>query len=287
MTNDWPKISIITPSYNQGHYIEQTIQSVLNQNYPNLEYIIIDGGSTDNSVEIIKKYESHAINKGLKIATGDIINWLNSDDYYEPKALHNVAQEFAKSNKIEAVLGITRVIGGASEEFSQTPVSNDLKFTFSKAKIEQPATFISGKFYKTHGPIDEILHLAMDLDLWVKFLLTYNYENIAETDNILVNFREHEDSKTVNNRDQMIIERAELMQEVLNAFKSSIKNRYSHYCLNIKKEDQVAITEGALDFILFWYIDFKKSKKSLKTTLKRLILKNNIGLKLRFKMLLS
>ena len=102
------KISIITPSYNQGNYLEQTIDSVLSQNYQNLEYIIIDGGSTDNSVEIIKKHQKHlhywvsekdsgqseAINKGLKIAGGEIINWLNSDDYYTANALKTVAEHF-------------------------------------------------------------------------------------------------------------------------------------------------------------------------------------------------
>ena len=106
----WPKISIVTPSYNQGQYIEETIRSVLLQNYPNLEYIIIDGGSTDNSVEIIKKYEpwisywvsepdqgqSHPINKGFEKATGEIFAYLNSDDLYVPGCLQCVARDFSQ-----------------------------------------------------------------------------------------------------------------------------------------------------------------------------------------------
>src|ERR1035437_4219419 len=103
-----PKISIVTPSFNQGQFINETITSVLNQNYPNLEYIIIDGGSTDNSVEIIKKYQeylkywvsepdngqAHAINKGLKLCKGDIFNWLNADDYLENGILFKIAEVF-------------------------------------------------------------------------------------------------------------------------------------------------------------------------------------------------
>jgi glycosyltransferase involved in cell wall biosynthesis len=105
----YPKISIVTPSFNQGRFIEKTILSVIEQDYPNLEYIIIDGGSTDESVEVIKKYDqhlaywvsepdrgqSHAINKGFERATGEIFGWLNSDDWYHPGALKAVAEAFA------------------------------------------------------------------------------------------------------------------------------------------------------------------------------------------------
>ena len=300
MTNDCPKITVITPSYNQGQFIEQTIKSVLDQNYPNLEYLIIDGGSTDNSVDIIKKYEnqlaywisekdkgqSHAINKGLQKATGDIINWLNSDDYYEPQCLYKVAEEFKKNSSIKAVLGTTKVVGKKEEEFSQTPYTPSLKFTFSKAKIEQPATFMSGDFYRKHGPLVEDLHLAMDLDLWIKFLLNNNESNILKIDDIIVNFREHEDSKTVNFRKKMVVERAELLQEVIESF-SLKKGRYSAYVQKFNISQIKEIIAGCIDFQLFWFINLKKENHPLQTRLKELIDKNNIGFKNRIKLLIS
>ena len=111
--NAWPRVSIVTPSLNQGQYLEETIRSVLLQGYSNLEYIIIDGGSTDGSVEIIRKYEpwlnywvsepdkgqSHAINKGFRRSTGEIMAYLNGDDIYYPNTLHDVATNFLKSSK--------------------------------------------------------------------------------------------------------------------------------------------------------------------------------------------
>ena len=121
----YPKISIVTPSFNQAQFLERTILSILNQNYPNLEYIIIDGGSTDGSVEIIKKYEKYlaywiseqdngqadAINKGFKIVTGDIVAWQNSDDIYLPDAFKNVSESFMEHNDIDVLFGNVYLIG--------------------------------------------------------------------------------------------------------------------------------------------------------------------------------
>jgi glycosyltransferase involved in cell wall biosynthesis len=128
-----PKISIITPSYNQVNFIQHTIDSVLGQEYPNLEYIIIDGGSTDGTVEIIKGYlgrlqwiserdnaQSDAINKGLRISTGEVVAFLNSDDIYEPGALEKVGQFFAKHREAKWVTGKCHTIRCSSSAY---PVS--------------------------------------------------------------------------------------------------------------------------------------------------------------------
>ena len=120
----WPRISIVTPSFNQGRFLERTILSVLNQNYPNLEYIVMDGGSTDESVEIIKKYENYlaywisekdngqsdAIKKGFQKSTGEILAWLNSDDIYLSGALRGVAGFFRDGKGTEVVYGNRYII---------------------------------------------------------------------------------------------------------------------------------------------------------------------------------
>lgn len=211
----FPKISIITPSYNQGEYLEQTIDSVLSQNYPNLEYFVFDGGSTDNSVEVIKKYEKHitywesqkdkgqsdAINKGLVRSTGEIINWLNSDDYYEKDTFQIITEKFKEKPKTLAFLGKSRLFeGNKTVNYSQgTDIyPNNLAKTIGWARIDQPETFFHASAVQKMGLLDTNLHYLMDRDWWMKFLFYFGLENVTKTDDILVNFRLHESSKTVS-----------------------------------------------------------------------------------------
>lgn len=220
------KISIITPSFNQGQFLEQTIDSVLSQNYPNLDYIIIDGASTDNSVEIIKKYEKHlhfwtsekdngqsdAINKGLKYASGDIINWLNSDDYYEQDSLKKVAHYF-EDEKTLVVAGKSNIWKNNKicKQSTGTDIYNSVEKTIGFARIDQPETFFSKKAIDKMGFLNANLHYVMDREWWTRYLLIFGLDSIKKTNDILVNFRIHDDSKTNNFQDAF-------MQENLNVY---------------------------------------------------------------------
>jgi glycosyltransferase involved in cell wall biosynthesis len=216
MQNPLPKISIITPSYNQGEYLEQTIRSVLEQHYPNLEYIIIDGGSTDESVEIIKRYagkitywvsekdagQSEALNKGLRRAGGDIVAWLNSDDWYAENTLHAVAQQW--QDKPFDVLHGDAVFyygEGSSRTYTQ-PYGADCSLERllvywndrQHCNPPQPSVFISKKVLNTVGLIDEHYKLAMDYDLWLRIAQKgFSFRYVSS---VLSYYRFHEDSKS-------------------------------------------------------------------------------------------
>jgi len=207
------KISIITPSFNQGNFLEQTIDAVLSQNYPNLEYMVIDGGSTDNSVEIIKKYEKHltywvsekdkgqsdAINKGLKRATGEIVNWINSDDWYNPNTLQKVAEYFDDEN-IQVVSGRSDVwkLGKFKVCNPGVDVYPNFEKTVGWARIDQPETFFRMSAIQKMGFLNADLHYVMDREWWIRFLLHFGQEKVKKVEDVFVNFRLHEDSKTFN-----------------------------------------------------------------------------------------
>ncbi|QXP80757.1 glycosyltransferase [Winogradskyella sp. HaHa_3_26] len=212
LLKDFKKISIVTPTYNQGQYIEETIKSVLDQNYPNLEFIIMDGGSTDNTVEVIKKYEEHltywvsepdkgqanAINKGLKRCTGEIFNWLNSDDYLAPNALLNIAKAFSEPNT-SAVAGRTTYFeDGVYQEPEQ--LSNlsprGLMFWEEGTVFVQPGLWLLRENIEAVGGLDESLHYSFDTDMIIRYLSVY--PNVRYIKNDLVFFRLHDESKTVS-----------------------------------------------------------------------------------------
>jgi glycosyltransferase involved in cell wall biosynthesis len=214
----WPRISIVTPSYNQGQFIEETIRSVLLQGYPNLEYIIIDGGSTDNSVEIIKKYEpwlaywvsekdrgqSHAINKGWERATGEIIAYINSDDIYTLGAFEKVAMCFSADIKVSTIVG---KINGIDAFSHITGISGNPYFPCEKPCdlslfdpdlwfLPQPASFWSRYALEKAGMyVREDLHYTMDREL---FYRTCKVGKVALIDKALASFRNHGQNKSVS-----------------------------------------------------------------------------------------
>lgn len=180
----YPKISVVTPSYNQGRFLEDTIVSVLSQNYSNLEYIIMDGGSTDNSVEIIKKYadklaywqskpdggQSAAINEGFRRATGDIYCWLNSDDQFAENALKTVGEYFCNHTECLWMAGSGILKFEKQRQEISIPKKLDLK-TISTAitSIAQPSVFWRKELWRQAKGLFEEFHYAMDFDLWVQF----------------------------------------------------------------------------------------------------------------------
>ncbi len=206
----WPRVSIVTPSYNQGQFIEETIRSVLLQGYPNLEYIIIDGGSRDGTIDVIRKYEpwlehwvsepdsgqSNAINKGFRFSTGDILAWLNSDDYYEPQALRRAGEFLHGHPRVGLAYGDCRTVNradGTCSTWRAQPVDTTL-IVLGKTGIPQPTAFWRREVADAVGPLDESLNYVMDLDYWIRISQRFSLGCIGQT---IANFSMHESSKTV------------------------------------------------------------------------------------------
>jgi GT2 family glycosyltransferase len=179
----FPRISIVTPSFNQAAYLEQTLRSVIEQGYPDLEYIVIDGASSDGSVEIIRRYERHlkywvsepdhgqaeAVNKGLAQVSGEIIGWLNSDDYYLPGALQAAAQAFQEHPDCGLIYGDVLAVDGAGVVINELRYNQwTLEDLMSFNIIGQPAVFLRRSVLEQAGWLDVRFHFLLDHQLWLR-----------------------------------------------------------------------------------------------------------------------
>lgn len=207
-----PLISIVTPSFNQGQFLEETMLSVLEQDYPNIEYIVIDGASQDNSVEIIHKYadrlaywasepdkgQTEAINKGFARAHGEILAWINSDDTYNPGVFREAVTFLQSQAAVGAVYGDLHFIDESGRVVGQFPAAQtDLRrLRRGYVHIPQPATFFRADLWRQVGPLDDSFFFAMDYDLWVRLAGVTQFKYLPGP--IWANFRMHLDAKTIN-----------------------------------------------------------------------------------------
>ncbi len=239
-----PRISIVTPSYNQGQFLEEAILSVLSQDHPDLEYIIIDGGSTDGSLDIIRRYrhrlaywvsepdrgQSHALRKGFARATGDVLGWLNSDDLYVPKALEAVGEAY-RAHPGSVVVGNVITFDartGAEKLVQQAGISLEsmVKFWERKFSWHQPGVFFPRSVYELVGGLDEELVYFMDHDLMCRLLQRCAVVYIEQ---LLAKFRLHETSKTCLARAHFLRELSLVSQRywpLLESVDHAAHNRY-------------------------------------------------------------
>jgi glycosyltransferase involved in cell wall biosynthesis len=232
----WPKISIVTPSFNQGQFIEETIRSVLLQGYPDMEYIIIDGGSKDDSMDIIKKYEqwlaywisesdrgqTEAINKGFRKATGRIYAFINSDDYYEINAFKTVAQKYHDNMDIHLVVGECNCFDrhGTSDIFKPRWPDNASHFLkpFSST-FAQPAAFWTSHIYREVDGFDESFNYCFDQEFYMKLALHCVTPKIINS--CLAYFRNHDNSKSMSQKVIFYVETKQLINKHAHEFNLS------------------------------------------------------------------
>ncbi len=247
--NNYPKISIVTVNFNNGEFLEQTIKSVIEQEYPNLEYILIDGGSTDNSLEIIERYADHfsywisepddgqyqGIQKGFEKSTGEIMAWLNSDDKYLPQSLFSVAEIFTKYEEVNWLMGLAReytedgaLVGQITLPWCRWSkyryLTNDFQF------IQQESSFWSRELWdKVGATLDFQFDLAGDMELWSRF---FRFEKLHTTTLELSGFRHRKEGQ-----------------------RSKVgKKTYLEECLQVVKREQKRLSIGTKIGLPFRYL---------------------------------
>lgn len=229
---DDPLVSIVTPSYNQGRFLEATICSVLEQDYPNIEYIVIDGGSSDESLEILRRYgarlaywesqpdrgQAHAVNKGLARAQGEILGWLNSDDLLAPGAVRRAVQTFRDHPEVDVVYGRLARIDEAGR-LVPTPMLPKDRLEFGRAHVigecivNQPGSFWRRRAMQQVGGLDERLIYNLDYEYWIRMALAGMQFKRLEA--VMAYFRLSPSSKTVGQTAAMAVEQFRTLEELL------------------------------------------------------------------------
>jgi glycosyltransferase involved in cell wall biosynthesis len=205
-----PLVTIVTPSYNQARFLEATIESVLSQDYPRIEYIVLDGGSTDGSVDILRKYadrlatwasepdrgQTDAINRGFGMAHGEILSWLNSDDVYYPGAVSAAVAHLQAHPEIGMVHGEAHYLDEAGRAVARFPSArtSHLDLRRGAPRIAQQAAFFRTVLWEMVGPLDPTFLYAMDYDLWVRFSAV---TTLAYVPALWAGFRLHGESKSM------------------------------------------------------------------------------------------
>ena len=241
-----PSISVVTPSFNQGRFLEKTIQSVLAQNIIGLEYMIVDGGSTDQTMRILRKFEgslrwvserdegqADAVNKGINATKGDIIGWINSDDIYYPGALSVVQAFFMKHDEIDVLYGEGNHIDGEGRVIERYPT---LPWSFEHLKrrcfLCQPAVFFRRKVLDRHGFLNPRLQYCLDYEFWLR--LARHGARFCQIRKILAATRLHPETKTLGVRMRVIDETLAMLRDQLGRVPEDWLLSYARVVLNRK-----------------------------------------------------
>lgn len=271
-----PLVSVITPSFNQGKFIERTILSVLSQDYPDIEHIIVDGGSTDSTLEILGKYDDRikwisesdkgladAVNKGFKMAKGDILGWLNSDDTYNPKAVDTMVEYFRNNPGVVMAYGDAYFIDRDGRVTGEYPTERFSLDRFADTCfICQPAVFIRSEVFGSVGELDVNLQTCVDYDYWIRIGKYFPANRIAYIKgSYLANSRMYRENKTFSMREKVYRESMETQKKYFGSVSKSWIFGYINE-IGLKKELE----------------RFENSKISVKSALKIYYAFKNFGM---------
>ena len=254
------KVSIITPSYNQGHFIERTLKSVANQTGGDIEHIVMDGGSTDNTIEILKQFSSSvkwvseedngqadAVNKGIRMCDGEIIGWLNSDDMFYPGAIEKITDFFELNPDIEVVYGMADHIDKEDQAFEQYPTE---EWDFERLKytcfISQPALFFRRRVIEEQGLLDESLQYCMDYEYWLR--LGKAGVRFAFLPEKLAGSRLYAENKTLGSRKKVHHEINDMLKKKFGRVPDRWLNNYAHVSIEPRLKGSQRSTRILLEF---------------------------------------